>query len=145
MATESDHIALANRNHAVLMHLLPDVETFPEWVTIVAFYKAVQIVEAVFMHNHGRCCHGHQQRLHRLKAYGYKQLHRHYRVLWSASSIARYLHDTVSNTPYSSFTDYLAPDRVTKAIVKRRLHGIECEAVSLLSEQGKQALERLPS
>ena len=144
MATELDHIALANKNHAVLLHLLPDVETFPEWVTVAAFYKAVQIIEAVFIHKHGRCCHGHQKRLDSLKAHGYKQLHKHYRVLWSASSIARYLYDSVSNRPYSSFTDYLPANRVEKAIVKRRLRGIECEAVGLLSDDGKKMLERLP-
>jgi hypothetical protein len=49
MATEADHIALANKNHDVLLHLLNDVERFPEWVAVAAFYKAVQIVEAVFV------------------------------------------------------------------------------------------------
>ncbi len=145
MATESDHISLANKNHAALMHLLENVEEFPEWVTVVAFYKAVQIVEAIFVHRHGRSSHGHQRRLESLKARGYRDLHKHYRVLWGASSVARYLYDTTTDTAYSSFTDYLNPDRVKKAIVKRRLLGIECCAVSLLSDDGKRALERLPS
>jgi len=144
MATESDHIALANKNHAVLMHLLADVDKFPEWVSVAAFYKAVQIVEAVFVHKHDRCGHGHQQRLSRLKSYGYKELYKHYRALWSASSVARYLYDTASHKAYSSFTDYLPADRVEKGIVKRRLHGVECEAVGLLSQKGKAALKRLP-
>ena len=38
MASEADHIALANKNHDVLMHLLNGVDRFPEWVTIAAFY-----------------------------------------------------------------------------------------------------------
>jgi len=94
MARLVDHIALANKNHDALMHLLKDVDTFPEWVTVIAFYKAVQIIEAVFVHVQGRCCHGHQKRLAELKSKGYKALHSHYRALWSASCVARYLYDT---------------------------------------------------
>lgn len=144
MPTEADHIALANKNHEALLHLLADVERFPEWVTVVAFYKAVQIVEAVFVHNHGRCCHGHQRRLDALKARGHKELHNHYRTLWGASSVARYLYDTVADHSYSSFSDYLPPANVTGAILKRRLRGIECEAAGLLSDAGRKALKRLP-
>jgi deoxyribodipyrimidine photolyase len=144
MATEADHIALANKNHAVLMHLLEDVEKFPEWVTVAAFYKALQIVEAVFVHKYGRSCHGHQRRLESLKARGHKDLHRHYRVLWGASCVARYLYDTTTGKPYSCFTDYLSPDQVKEAIVKRRLFGLECCAVTLLSDKGRQELARLP-
>ena len=54
MATEADHIALANKNHEVLLYLLKDAARFPEWITVAAFYKAVQIVEAVFVHKYGR-------------------------------------------------------------------------------------------
>jgi hypothetical protein len=143
MATEADHIALANKNHDVLIHLLKDVERFPEWVTVVAFYKAVQIIEAVFVHKYGRCCHGHQKRLEALKVRGYEILHKHYRALWSASSVARYLYDT-DGRGYSSFPDYLPPEKVVKLIVKRRLLGLECEAVGLLSDAGKTNLERIP-
>jgi hypothetical protein len=145
VATEMDHIALANRNHDVLQHLLQDVESFPEWVTIVAFYKAVQIVDAVLVRNRGRCGHGHHERLESLKAGGHKQLHKHYRALWGASCVARYLYDSDSRKAYSSFTDYLAPQQVEKVIVKRRLAGVECEAVSLLSEEAKRGLKRLPT
>jgi len=85
MAREADHIALANKNHEALVHLWKDLERFPEWVTVVAFYKAVQIVEAVFAGRLGRSCHGHQERLRALKSAGYRILHRHYRALWGAS------------------------------------------------------------
>lgn len=55
MPTEADHIALANKNHDVLQHLMQDPERFPEWIVTTAFYKAVQLVEAVFAN------HGHRQ------------------------------------------------------------------------------------
>jgi hypothetical protein len=145
MATEADHLALANKNHDLLLHLLQDAARFPEWVTVAAFYKAVQIVEAVFVHQHGRYCHGHQDRLDALKTRGYKVLHKHYRALWSASSVARYLYDSNARKGYSCFSDYLSPDNVVRAIVKRRLHGVECEAVGLLSDEGHKNLKRLPA
>jgi hypothetical protein len=145
MATEADHIALANKNHDVLVHLLKDVDKFSEWVTVVAFYKAVQIVEAVFVNQHGRCCHGHQKRLDALKSHGYEEIFKHYRVLWNASSIARYLCDIEAKKSYAKFADYLAPEKVERAIVSRRLRGVECEAVSLLSPGGKASLKRFPT
>lgn len=144
MATEADHIALANRNHEALLHLLRDVDRFPEWVTVVAFYKAVQIVEAVFVHERGRCCQGHQKRLDALKARGYAGIHNHYWVLWSASSVARYLFDTTAEQGYSSFSDYLSAESVVKRIIKRRLHGLECEAVGHLSNASRRVLLRIP-
>jgi len=145
MATEADHIALANKNHDVLLYLLNEAERFPEWIAVTAFYKAVQIVEAVFVHKDGRCCHGHQKRLDALKTRGYKVLHRHYRALWSASSISRYLVDTEAPPgTYSKFADYMSAEEVVKRLVKKRLHGIECEAMSLLSDNARASLLRLP-
>ena len=141
MGTEADHIALANKNHAVLVHLLEDVEKFPEWVTVVAFYKALQVVEAMFVHKHGRSCHGHPERLSALKTRGYQEEHKHFRALWAASSVARYLHDADSRTTYCSFADFMSPDRVRK-FVQKRLGGVECNAVRHLSDEGKKALKR---
>lgn len=48
MASELVHIELASRNHRTLLYLLEKHDDPPEWVTTVAFYKAVQVVEAVF-------------------------------------------------------------------------------------------------
>ena len=144
MAKEADHIALANKNHDVLLHLLNDVDRFPEWVTVVAFYKAVQLVEAIFVRHYGRSCHGHQKRLDALKSRGLKKMYKHYRVLWGASSVARYLYDVTQDGDYTSFTDYLAPEQIKKAIIKRRLYGLECEAVGLLSDEARAQLQRIP-
>jgi hypothetical protein len=73
-------------------------------------------------------------------------MHKHYRALWSASSIARYLVDTaIPPQQFSKFSDYLPPESVRKLLVKKRLHGIECEAVGLLSAVGQASLLRLPN
>ncbi|GAG19462.1 unnamed protein product, partial [marine sediment metagenome] len=44
----NDHLLLAARNHRTLKFLHPEMETHPEWVCTVAFYRALQLVEAVF-------------------------------------------------------------------------------------------------
>lgn len=144
MATEAAHIALANKNHDVLIHLIKDVDRFPEWVTVVAFYKAVQIIDAAFEHTHGQCCHGHPRRLEMLKSRGYRELHKHYRALWSASSVARYLYDNAEHSTYSCFTDYLSADAVREKIVKKRLSNVEGHALKLLGDDLANALKRVP-
>ncbi len=62
MSAERDHIALANVNHAALNHLLEDYARFPEWISTVAFYKAVQVVEAVFAASLGMHSNDHKGR-----------------------------------------------------------------------------------
>lgn len=143
MATEADHLKLANKNHDVLLHLLEDVERFPEWVTVTAFYKAVQIIEAAYQHKYGHCSHGRPARLQSLKNRGHETLYLHYRALWAASSVARYLHNTESGQKFSSFSDYIPAEQVKK-LVKKRPGGIECESVNMLSDAGKTLLIRLP-
>ena len=144
MPTEADHIALANKNQEALAYLIGDAERYPEWVTTVAFYKAVQLVEALFARRHGRSCHGHAKRLELLKQLGFKMIHRHYRALWGASSVARYLYDTVNNGSYSSFEDYCSADRVVGRFVERRLCGLEDELIGELSPDQAKALQKTP-
>lgn len=141
------HVALANKNHAALMYLLERDGEFSEWVTVVAFYKAVHLVDAALVNKLGRSGHGHADRLDRVKRLGDEHLHKHFRILWSASSIARYLFDGTGESEkkeYSSFSDYLPPDDVKKKIVDKRLYGVEYCAVGLLSDAGKDTLVRLP-
>jgi len=145
MPKETDHISLANKNHDAMMRLGQDLDRFSEWVAVTAFYKALQIIEAMFVNQHGRCCFGHHQRLEKLKKGGYKELYKHFRALWSAASIARYLYDSETRQGYSSFADYLSAEKVKSILLKRRLHAVECNAVSLLSERGRELLVRLPA
>lgn len=63
MAGELEHVALANKNHQALAALLTAKDEHPEWIATIAFYKALQIIEATFAHRgigHG---HGHSKRL----------------------------------------------------------------------------------
>jgi hypothetical protein len=142
MASEADHVALANKNHDALFHLMASPDEYSEWITTITFYKAVQIVEAVLSATRGRHSPTHADRLSTLKRL-FPAIHKHFRVLWSASTIARYLHDRDSDTPYSSFQDYLPPDQVIQKMVNRRLDPIEQIALPLLSDSQKGSLKKV--
>jgi len=120
MPCDSEHLALAAHNQDLINHLIPSLDRFADWVTVVAFYKAVHIVEAVFFKSHPEK-HGrnHENREYLLKATNhYQQIYRFYRPLWSASTVARYLEDHTTRTEYGSFAEYMTP-----AIVQSRILG----------------------
>jgi len=66
MASEADHISLADRNHDFLVDVLREGR-FPDWAATVAFYKAVHVVEAVFAADLGRDSTSHTDREESLK------------------------------------------------------------------------------
>jgi hypothetical protein len=68
MPTDAEHLAVAKRNQNLIDHLLPDIGRFGEWITVIAFYKALHVVEAVFFRDHP-ATHGrnHETREHLLK------------------------------------------------------------------------------
>ncbi len=68
MASEAGHLAAANLNQKTLAHLCQDVSVHGPWVAVVAFYKALQIVEAVFANDPDiRHCTDHGSRERALK------------------------------------------------------------------------------
>ncbi len=152
MARELDHIELANRNHDALLLLMEHAEQHPEWVVIVAFYKAVQIVEAALANHRGYDSNSHDRRIEQLKRPEFKEIFRAYRPLFGASLIARYLEDSTPGrlydkshrvVKYHKFTDHTPADRVIDRFVRRRLAAIEQHAVRFLSEEGRAKLKRI--
>lgn len=134
MATVSDHIVLANRNHLALAYLLQRHEDFPEWVVCVGFYKALHVVDAMFIALGEDPPSNHGEREDMLKeGEQFKFLYRHYRPLWNASSIARYLCDRSGNG-YKSFASYLSADDA-RDFVKSKLREIEDAALMELSDK----------
>ena len=107
MASEADHIAAANLNQKTLAHLCQDVSVHGPWVAVVAFYKALHVVEAVFANDPDiRHCTDHGSRERALKMNRkYAHINKQYAPLSRAATIARYLHH--SGTDYHSFFDYL--------------------------------------
>ncbi len=62
-------------------------------------------------------------------------MHPHFRVLWQASTIARYLHDNETSTKYSKFSDYMSSDVVAKELVEKRLLKMEQMVIEKLDEE----------
>lgn len=143
MANEADHIALANRNHDSLQFLMTDAARHPEWIATISFYKALQLVEALFA-KEGIRCSSHDVRLLWLKKPAFDPaIHRHYRSLWNASTIARYLGDLENAKGYRTFADYLPADRVVEHLVIGRLKPIEDAIVARLSTKLQTTLRRI--
>jgi hypothetical protein len=143
VASASDHLALANRNQEALDFLLTRYDRFPEWITSIAFYKALHVVDALLDHDGAPTPSDHSSRRQILqRANRYKTLFLHYDALCIASSVARYL-ASVKGKQYRSFVDYLTPDRVLTEMLNHRLHSVEESAVKLMGEAGR-ALARMP-
>ena len=134
MPNEESHILLAKHNQEVIDHLLCDLEKYSDWITTIAFYKALHIVEAVFFNDknvkHG---HSHEDRDTYLKTNRkFLHIYRNYRPLWASSMIARYLENPESTKDfYSCFNDYLPPEKVKSEIIDHRLRQIEKSAQKL--------------
>lgn len=142
MATESDHISLANRNHAALLCLLREENAaHPEWIATISFYKAVHIVEAVFATRHSRHSNCHDTRLSELKHPDFSDLFKAYRPLYVASLVARYLE--ASGARYKSFSDYMTLDSVKKTLLLRRLRAVEEQSIRFLTPSGAASLQRI--
>lgn len=147
MATESEHIALANRNHDALCVLLGADDEHPEWVATIAFYKALQIVEATFAFKSIGHGHGHSKRLEILQysKHGYASLCKHYEALLEASEVARYLGCRTSSAGYSSFTSYMPMADVKTDLLQKRLMNVETHAKAFLSDKAKRDLKQISS
>ena len=141
MSSEAEHIAIANRNQAVLEYLLHGPATCAEWVAVVAFYKALHVVEAIFSRDStiGHI-HNHHTRLDKLKREKqYKKLFSSYRVLWSAAIVARYLEDRSPTTGagagrlYSRFQDYMPIADLRPMLLDQFLASFERDAATFLT------------
>lgn len=138
-ANVNNHLSLANKNHAALLHLMRDAPAYPEWIATIAYYKAVQVVEAVLV-SRGRSSCSHANRLDAVKRIGRPELHRHLRAMWAASSVARYLYDNSKQASYTSFSDYMDPSQVVELLVRRRLRPIERLCLAMLPKDCQSLL-----
>jgi hypothetical protein len=142
VARASDHLHLANRNQEALDFLIREDARFPEWVATVAFYKAVHVVESVFVVQGIEASTDHWERLNQLKRdRRFAKMHEHFRPLFNASLIARYLSD-VDGTGFKTFVDYIPADQVKAKLVRHRLHQLEESGVKFLTRELADKLER---
>jgi hypothetical protein len=143
MPDENAHIRLAKHNQDLINHLLPDKKNYSDWITTVAFYKALHLVEAVFFCErsilHGRSHENRDSHLKSIKKF--EQIYRHYRPLWAAATIARYLENVGKGKTYNNFYEYLDPDEVESKILKHRLMQLERSARKFLTDSGRNLLD----
>ena len=133
MPAEPAHIALANRSQCSLSCLINDTEDHSEWITVIAFYKALHVVEAVLARD-GNHSHDHVARDATLKGNPrYDKIYRHYRPLSAAATVARYLASPGGQT-YKSFADYLSRSDVIDQMVNHHLHQVEKSASKFLGK-----------
>lgn len=108
MASEGAHLRKAESNQRFLDTISDE---FADWLAIVAFYKGVHLVEAMFSRE-GRSSHSHAERNRRLKR-EHPEIWIQFRPLYDASRWFRYT-DRVIN-----------PARIRSELVGHRLRGVE--------------------
>ena len=132
MASEAQHIELANSNQKLIDRLINE-NAFHDWLTTVAFYKAVHVVEAVFANHLQRHSCSHADREHRLKRVPqFSQISRDYSHLLTESRNFRYLLQSPGR-----FTI----ETVKSKLIYKRLYGVEQQSLQFLSETARGALD----
>lgn len=140
MASETDHIRLANRNHDILLQLV-DGGAFLDWAVTVAFYKALHVVEAVFCNDLGVHSTSHAEREKTLKIARYRSIFRNHGHLLTASRVARYL-EASGPGRFRTFSDYM-DDAAARKLIRERLYGVEQNAIPFLSAQAVSDLKKI--
>lgn len=125
MPCKQDHLSLASHNQNTIQYLLKDINTFSDWIVIVAFYKAIHMIEALRAHAFKDHSHSHESREIFLKSQNrFYSLYRNYTALKEAAQIARYL-NSKCNGDFSSFSQYLSPQDVKSQILDHELPHFE--------------------
>jgi len=90
MPTDSEHLLKYQANRVVLDKLRADPEHLLEWISIVAFYCAVHLIEALAYHDEKRNSADHTERSRYLTKSNHAVLHQNLNALRTASETARY-------------------------------------------------------
>jgi len=137
------HEAAAARNQKVLDCLLENYDSSPDdfahWVIAVAFYKALQLLEGIFSCEkqpfHSK---DHQERNRRLKEIKkYEHLWRHYRPLFEASMVARYLVLPNSGADQTDLNTYLSGTSIRGKFINHCLRQIEKSFATIKADSDK--------
>ncbi len=131
MASEVEHIELANSNHKLIAHLIGE-GSFHDWLATVAFYKAIHVVEAVFANHMQYHSHSHAVREEQLKRSArFKAIFTNYAHLLNESRTFRYLLQPDSRLTF---------DDVKSKLVYKRLYGVEQNSLQFLSNKARKLL-----
>jgi len=134
MATEADHISLANSNQLLIDHLI-EVNDFPDWLTTVSFYKAVHVVEAVFANDLHYHSSSHTNREDRMKRTAkFESIFKNYSHLLTESRTFRY-----ALPPRQRWTVELVKSR----LIYKKLYAVEQQSLQFLSQQAAEELSKV--
>jgi len=116
MPSADQHRSKAERNRRFLDSI--NLADFPEWVVVAAFYTAVHLIERCRALAGDGDSSDHKDRLEYVQFHFPADIHGAYRILYTASMLARY--DSMKNF-YAQFQ----PEDVAGEIVASRLARIE--------------------
>ncbi len=141
MPSQTAHLALANHNQELIDHLLKDVDRFPDWITMFAFYRALHLVEAAFAADSSvKHCGDHGTSNVVLKRNRrYSALWKAHQPLWMAANVARYLEDAGGGVEVAAFSKYLSPDQVKSIVLNHHLRKVESSVEQMLGRPLRQA------
>lgn len=115
------HIQRANDNLAFLRTI--DIDRYPDWVAISAFYSGLHVVEAILIHEGKLGADSHASR-HDLLASPemskYRAVYLNYKELYNASRLARY---GINRDGSSQFSAKWNPKSVSAKLVSMNLLG----------------------
>jgi hypothetical protein len=133
MPNIADHLKLAKRLRCTISYLSKENDQHSEWIAVTAFYRALHLSEAVLLKNqinHDRTHVGREQALKRTKST--ENIWKHYRPLWQASCIARYL--AFHDAEYVDFSSFMEPAKVISELIEYRLRELEKSVAKQLGE-----------
>lgn len=131
MSSADDHIRQASHNQRILEFLLCHDPLPYDWITTVAFYKGVHLVEALFDADMSKHSGSHGERSVELKSQKrYEKIYQHYGPLYRAGRVARYL--GIGTKTYSGYAAYKAPKQVINELLNHNLRQIEKSVIRLL-------------
>jgi hypothetical protein len=132
MPDKDCHLAVARRNQELIDRLLAAGNTHPEWIAVIAFYKALHIVDAVLFVNHPDKHGGSHENRNRISktTIRYQNIYRHYRPIFSASLIGRYLEDNYQS--HHCFAEYMSSEDVVNTILNHHLKQLEKSAEKII-------------
>lgn len=99
MLNVKDCLKKANRNKSfVLQNLSKLIDKFPDWVTVVAFYSALHLVDAHLLKHHGIQREHHEEREKEVATH-LSEIYPAYKRLFDLSFRSRYLRVEDNPTP----------------------------------------------
>lgn len=143
MAKAEDHLDLANRTLESLGCLIRGGSRHSIWVTTLAFYRALHVVQVALRLEGDGHCTNHDERHRVLKTHRkYNEIFKHYKQLHDMSLVARYLQDR-GNSGYSTFDDYLPPAQVLATVVHHLLARVEKSALKFIERKNSSLAKQL--